>query len=590
MNRLLVAAFLTALSVATPALAWWQDAWPYRKTIAVDTSATGLNVAGAIGRTPVLVRLHSGNFQFGDVLENGADLRFVASDDKTPLTYHIESFDPLLGVANIWVDVPRLAGGEKQDIFLYYGNKSAPAAVDTAATFDPDYALVLHYDEAPGSATTDKSSYKNNPVGTPSGIDEGAVIGRGAKFAASSGLSVPASPSLIVPANGGFTFSTWVKVDALEPNAALFSRDGVIVGLAAGIPYAQIGATRLTAAAPLTAGQWAHVALASGAGTATLYVNGAVAGTGAAATPALSGPLSIGGAAGAPFSGTLDETRFSKVARPAALVMADANGQGAETRLLAFGADEQEGGGESTIMFILKATPMLDWFIIGLCMVLLALAIAVMAWKGSYLGKAQAANARFMKRFHALHENLVPIDRFPNISAAESAALKTSPLGRLYETGIEELEVRTNARGDRPLTGEAVEALRAAIDAEQVAENQKFDKWMVLLTITISGGPFIGLLGTVLGVMNTFGGVALAGEVNVNAIAPGIAAALLATIAGLAAAIPALFGYNYLNSRISAMADEMRVFVDRLVTRLAEMQSERAYHNDNPPAARIAAE
>jgi biopolymer transport protein ExbB len=73
-----------------------------------------------------------------------------------------------------------------------------------------------------------------------------------------------------------------------------------------------------------------------------------------------------------------------------------------------------------------------------------------------------------------------------------------------------------------------------------------------------------------------FGGVAMAGDVNVNAIAPGIAAALLATIAGLTCAIPALFGYNYLNGRISALADQMRVFIDRLITRLAEMQADAA--------------
>jgi biopolymer transport protein ExbB len=120
-----------------------------------------------------------------------------------------------------------------------------------------------------------------------------------------------------------------------------------------------------------------------------------------------------------------------------------------------------------------------------------------------------------------------------------------------------------------------------------VDENQKLDKWMVILTIAISGGPFIGLLGTVVGVMTVFGGVAMAGDVNVNAIAPGIAAALLATIAGLACAIPSLFGYNYLNGRISALADQMRVFVDRLITRLAEMQSDAAY---NPPPLPLAAE
>jgi biopolymer transport protein ExbB len=91
----------------------------------------------------------------------------------------------------------------------------------------------------------------------------------------------------------------------------------------------------------------------------------------------------------------------------------------------------------------------------------------------------------------------------------------------------------------------------------------------------------------VIGVMSTFGGVALAGDVNVNAIAPGIAAALLATIAGLTAAIPSLFGYNYLNSRITLEADEMRVFIDRLITRLAEMQADAAY---TPPPEMKAAE
>jgi biopolymer transport protein ExbB len=80
----------------------------------------------------------------------------------------------------------------------------------------------------------------------------------------------------------------------------------------------------------------------------------------------------------------------------------------------------------------------------------------------------------------------------------------------------------------------------------------------------------------VVGVMTVFGGVAMAGDVNVNAIAPGIAAALLATIAGLACAIPSLFGYNYLNGRISGLADQMRVFIEQLITRMAEVQANAA--------------
>jgi biopolymer transport protein ExbB len=94
---------------------------------------------------------------------------------------------------------------------------------------------------------------------------------------------------------------------------------------------------------------------------------------------------------------------------------------------------------------------------------------------------------------------------------------------------------------------------------------------MVLLTIAISGGPFIGLLGTVLGIIIVFASIALAGDVNVNAIAPGVSAALVATVAGLFVAIPALFGYNYIASRNSDVSASMQVFVDKLITRFADL-------------------
>jgi biopolymer transport protein ExbB len=74
--------------------------------------------------------------------------------------------------------------------------------------------------------------------------------------------------------------------------------------------------------------------------------------------------------------------------------------------------------------------------------------------------------------------------------------------------------------------------------------------------------------------MITFAAIAAAGDVNVNAIAPGIAAALVATVAGLGVAIPSLFGYNYLASKIKELTTDMQVFVDEFVTRLAENYSE----------------
>jgi biopolymer transport protein ExbB len=106
-----------------------------------------------------------------------------------------------------------------------------------------------------------------------------------------------------------------------------------------------------------------------------------------------------------------------------------------------------------------------------------------------------------------------------------------------------------------------------------VRETQKLNSQMVLLTIAIAGGPFLGLLGTVVGVMITFAAIAASGDVNVNSIAPGIAAALAATVAGLVVAIPALFGYNYLASRIKEIVADDRVFIDEFTTRLAESYS-----------------
>jgi biopolymer transport protein ExbB len=123
------------------------------------------------------------------------------------------------------------------------------------------------------------------------------------------------------------------------------------------------------------------------------------------------------------------------------------------------------------------------------------------------------------------------------------------------------------------LTPQAIAAIRATMDATLVRLNQRLQSQMVLLTIAIAGGPFLGLLGTVVGVMITFAAIAASGDVNVNAIAPGIAAALAATVAGLAVAIPSLFAYNWLNTRIKGMTADMRVFVDEFITRVAEHYS-----------------
>lgn len=572
----------------SPAHAWWDTDWEYRKSVTVDTTASGVNVSGPIGRTLVLVRLHSGNFTFTEALENGADIRIVDSDDKSPLPYHIEGFDGKTGIATIWVSVPTLNGGEKKQLWLYFGNSNAKVGEDIAGSFDADYMAAYHFGEGPGVAPTDKTANGNAAQTAPPGVNDSGIIGRSARFPGQGAITIAASPSLAMAAAAPFTFSAWVKPDQLTGDQAIFARGPMVIGIDNGAPYVAVGSASTQATSAVKQADWSHIGVVADGTTIKIYVNGIEAGAATAALPAMDGPILIGGAEGRPFGGEIDEARLSKVARPAAMMLAMANAEGPSGKLVAVSESaEKQGSGGGVLGFILGKIHALDIFIIGLCMVLLAAALWLIVTKIRYLNAADSGNAVFNKRFIEMREELVPVAAIQDIDPAEVSYIKASPLGRLYETGIEELMLRQKSRGLRPLTGEAVEAMRAAVDAVVVAENQKLDKWMVILTIAISGGPFIGLLGTVIGVMSTFGGVAMAGDVNVNAIAPGIAAALLATIAGMACAIPSLFGYNYINSRISALSDEMRVFVDRLITRLAEMQAEAA---ENPPPYQIAAE
>jgi len=170
---------LAAVLWPKAASAWWNDQWTLRKKITIDTGQSGAGISDAIGTAPILVRLHVGNFRFGAAKDDGGDLRFIASDDKTPLKHHVEKYDSLLGEALVWVSVPDLKPGTKNDIWLYYGNQKAPTAIDAKGTYDPDTLLVYHFNDR-GTPAQDVTAWANSAQNAVPAAD-GAIIGQGAR-------------------------------------------------------------------------------------------------------------------------------------------------------------------------------------------------------------------------------------------------------------------------------------------------------------------------------------------------------------------------------------------------------------------------
>lgn len=579
MQRLLIA-FLICLGFVLPATAqaWWQDDWHYRKQIAVDTTPQGAAINEALGRTALLVRLHTGNFTFDGVKEDGSDLRFVAADDKTVLNHQIESFDPLMGIALIWVDVPKVEGGQRQDIWMYYGNPKAPATGNGQLTFDPNYTALYHFDGANGTPAKDTTAY-GNTAQSATGASIDGVIGRALQFNGQP-LLLPGSPSLQHNTSSAFTFSAWLRLDQANGEQLVLARregaNSLLLGLNQGLPFVEIDGQRAVSTQPLNPGQWQHLALTAEGSKVSLYVNGRETASLAVAMPAFNSVMAIGADVSAsaylPFTGAMDELRLSKVARPAALLLADANSQGAESKLVAYGVDEEQSGyGFGSLGFLLNAVPLDAWVIIAVLVLMMLQSWVIMIRKNRMVSRVSAANEGFREQFATVGTRL---EMFADDQEL-AQRLQYSSLWRLYMVAVKEIRTRREQGADTSSVSAAtIEAIRCSMDGVRTRENQALSSKLSTLSNAIAGGPYIGLLGTVLGIMVVFLGTAMAGDVNINAIAPGMAAALLATAMGLFVAIPALFGYNRLITRNKEVSADMRVFVDEFITRLAEMHGE----------------
>jgi biopolymer transport protein ExbB len=566
---------VVSMCFASLAHAWWNGDWPQRSKFSIGAESAGAGFTTAVAQVPVLVRLHTGNFNFSEAKPDGSDLRFVSSDDKAPLRHHVERWDAANDLALIWVQVPQLApGNAAQSFWMYYGNKKAPAAEDAKGTYDAGHVAVLHFAEADGVAR-DATGYGNNAAQGAVPRSAASLIGGGAVFGGSETLVIPAAPSIKFTAAGGFTFSAWIKAAAGANGTLLQVRDagrGITVSLAAGAPQAVVegarGALRVTGSAKVTGDAWQHVAVVAGKRLA-VYLDGVEVGASDGEIPEIAGPVSIG----AGFSGEMDELHLSNVVRSPDWIVLQARGQGPDSALVVAGEVESAaGGGDSYFGAILAAVTLDGWVVIAILGVMLVVSFWVMASKVMFIHRNTRETAQFLERYRALAGSASQTHVSPLLALGESLPeLEDSSLYHMYQAGLRETKARVGEDGRaKKLNDRELLSIRAGLDAALVRENQKLGSLMVLLTISISGGPFLGLLGTVVGVMITFAAIAATGDVNVAAIAPGIAAALVATVAGLAVAIPALFGYNYIGSKVGEIRADMQVFADEMIARVGE--------------------
>ncbi len=112
------------------------------------------------------------------------------------------------------------------------------------------------------------------------------------------------------------------------------------------------------------------------------------------------------------------------------------------------------------------------------------------------------------------------------------------------------------------------EAVKVVLEEAASTEAMALEKGMIVLSTAVAGGPFIGLLGTVWGVMSTFAGIAESRAATLTAMAPGVAAALVATVTGLLVAIPAMFAYNFMVTTIRHLTQELDGFASRYANQI----------------------
>jgi len=221
---------------------------------------------------------------------------------------------------------------------------------------------------------------------------------------------------------------------------------------------------------------------------------------------------------------------------------------------------------------LIEQTGWVARIVLCILLILSVFSWAVILQKSTLFGRIEPQTKKFLQMFRAGRG-------LPDPGTLRAGAGDT-PMIAVYQAGYRELEAQLGGANPRPTQGATGSAKLKNANAVGVAmqvaagdEVRRLEKWMSWLATTGSVSPFIGLFGTVWGVMDAFAGLGDAGAASLRAVAPGIAEALITTAAGLFAAIPAVVAYNNYLSSIRSLAARMDSFAAEFVSKIETIYS-----------------
>ena len=219
---------------------------------------------------------------------------------------------------------------------------------------------------------------------------------------------------------------------------------------------------------------------------------------------------------------------------------------------------------QSELLYIWHQATLEGKIIIVILMLFSVMAWTVMAYKAVQMRRAKKLNLFFTAEFKG---QKTVLDMFDRRIQADGC-----PLFAVYQAGSVELDARLkSAAGEarkKYVSLKSMEHVKRLMENAVAQESLKLEGGLILLAIAVSGGPFLGLLGTVWGVMSTFGHIAQQGSATMAAMAPGVSAALITTVAGLIVAIPSMFGYNWLVHNLRVLTVELDNFAQEIVSKM----------------------